>query len=551
MFYDPDAPKVDGQPDYSKGCVQDLPDDMLEQPQEPAAPAQQPASTSTTASSSSSSSESDSSSHSPHRTYRHGAAAASVPSHIGVEDMTAFYPDAADSSFRTAPPSSSASLPGPPSESFLTSVSPYLSVLYAVLAVVLVLSFYLVPQSRLRRRQTTTTISSNTDKQQAIERILAAAKQQAALQQQPQSPQQMTTATGSTPPADYLLSSSPLTARYLTNASTIPLTISQHFTPLELHHTIRTLLTAFDEDISTGDITTLATVPATATTTARFLVKEPGTISGTHVVDLVFHLYDPQLTTVWSVTDGSMVAAGTVIGVVSGASQSLLTAERLALNILQRMSGIATHTSSLRSLIAATRSATLLLDTRKTVPGLRMLDKMAVRHGGGVNHRVGLYDMVMIKDNHITAAGSIPQAIIQTQQYLTTQQQQQQQQQPNQHTIPIEVETRTIAEVKQLLTHLHSSTTTTPPVTRIMLDNMVAVRRDSSTGSILEVDVSMLREAVELLKADEIGRGLESEASGNVTAETIAAIAGTGVTYISVGAVTHSVRALDISLKIQ
>ena len=467
--------------------------------------------------------------------------------------MAAFYPAAAASPSSCFSASSSASLLSPStspagssSGSLLTALSPYLSVLYALLAAVLLLSFYLIPHSRPRRRQKPTV----TDKQQAIERILTAAKQQATAAQQQQQQQQQMTATNGTPPLlphslSPFLPSSPLTARYLHNASLLPSSLSSHFTPLELSHAIRLIVAGFDEDVGSGDISTLATIPATSSSSARFLAKESGTISGLHIVELVFQLYDPQLSTTWSVVEGATVKAGTVIGVVTGPSQSLLTSERLALNLLQRMSGIATHTAGLRGLIEAVSSPTLLLDTRKTAAGMRMLDKMAVRAGGAVNHRIGLYDMVMIKDNHITAAGGISQAIDQVQQWCTQQQ----------RTVPIEVETRSMDEVRQLLAYLKTTAEqqqqrATVPVTRIMLDNMVRVKRDEASGEVTDVDVSMLQEAVQLLKSDEYGRKLESEASGNVTAETIARIAETHVTFISVGAVTHSVRALDVSLKI-
>lgn len=553
MFYDPDARKVPGQPDYSQGCMVDLPEEIRNQPQrvtlptipnnpEPASTASS-SSTTSSSTSASSSSESDSASHSPHRTLRNGAAAAAVPSHVGVEDMAAFYPTSATSQSSFPASSCAPLLPSSPpvssgsSVSVLTVLSPYLSVLYAVLAVAMVLSFFFLPQSRARVRQKPT---SAAQQQKAIKQLLTQANQQPTQQQ-------MTAANGAAADLNNTLSpflpASPLTARYLRNASTIPSHISSHFTPLELSHSIRLILAAFDEDIGSGDITTLATIPAASTSSARFLAKESGTISGIHVVDLVFHLFDPQLSTTWSVVDGASVRSGTVVGVVTGSSQSLLTSERLALNLLQRMSGVATHTAALRRLIEAVSSPTLLLDTRKTAAGMRMLDKMAVRAGGAVNHRIGLYDMVMIKDNHITAAGGIPQAINQVKRWCTQQQ----------RTVPIEVETRTIDEVKQLLAYLHSEerTTAAPGVTRVMLDNMVVVARSESTGEVVSVDVSMLQEAVQLLRSDELGRELESEASGNVTAETIGRIAETHVTYISVGAVTHSVKALDISLKIQ
>ena len=575
MFYDPDAPKFPGQPDYSKGCIVDLPDELRDQPPRLALPADVPppaagapasssapsaASTATPASTASTASadESDLSSHSAHRTVLHGAAALLAPSPAGADDMAAFDPPPLALSAASAPfqPSAHlASLPPPGHPSLLTALSPYLSVLYALLAAVMLLSFYFIPLSRARVRQK----PPSAEQQAGIGRVLQAARQQAEAQRQRRQQQeaeeapapdheQRTTMSSAEAASDVnsalspFLPASPQTARYLQHASSIPSHISSHFTPLELSHAIRVILCAFDEDVGSGDLTTLATIPAASSSSARFLAKESGTISGVHVADLVFHLLDPQLSTTWTVADGASVKAGTVVGVVTGSSRSLLTSERLALNLLQRMSGIATHTAALRRLIEAVGSPTLLLDTRKTAAGTRMLDKMAVRAGGAVNHRIGLYDMVMIKDNHITAAGGIRQAVEQCKLWCVQQQ----------RSVPIEVETRTLDEVRQLIAYLHTEDrTTAPPVTRVMLDNMVRVARDETSGAVTAVDVSLLREAVQLLRSDELGRQLESEASGNVTADTIARIAETHVTFISVGAVTHSVRALDISLKIQ
>jgi len=288
-------------------------------------------------------------------------------------------------------------------------------------------------------------------------------------------------------------------------------------------------------------VSTLATVSATSQSRARFHAKESGILSGLRIVELVFAMFDATIRVEWSKNDGDHVTAGEYFGEARGSSRSLLTAERLALNLLQRMGGIATATASLVSLIRATQSRSQLLDTRKTAPGLRLLDKLAVRHGGGVNHRVGLYDMVMIKDNHIAASGGIAEAVKQVRHFMN--------EHPEQR-VPIEVETRTLEEVQLLLSVIASSSPQDAPIQRIMLDNMVKVKRDTN-GKLMELDVSMLESAVKLLQQSDQGRRLESEASGNVTAETIATIAKTGVTYISVGAVTHSVKALDISLKIQ
>jgi nicotinate-nucleotide pyrophosphorylase (carboxylating) len=213
---------------------------------------------------------------------------------------------------------------------------------------------------------------------------------------------------------------------------------------------------------------------------------------------------------------------------VHGSARSILVAERVALNFVQRMSGIATATAAMVQQTQGTNAR--ILETRKTVPGLRLPDKWAVLIGGGVNHRMGLFDMVMIKDNHVTAAGGVEPAIKRAQDYLRRKR--------AEH-IPIEVETRTLEEVKEVLQLLQTDKHCM--VTRLMLDNMT--KRDPSAPG--GIDVSMLREAVQLVSGQ-----IETEASGNVTVDTVKTIAETGVTFISCGALTHSVQALDISLKI-
>ena len=276
------------------------------------------------------------------------------------------------------------------------------------------------------------------------------------------------------------------------------------------------LARALAEDVGAGDATTLATIPADRRAEARFLAKEDGVLAGLAIAERVFAAVDPSLTVTWTAADGDTVTRGTHFGMVDGTARSILTAERLALNLMQRMSGIAT---AAHQMAEAARPATIL-DTRKTAPGLRLLDKWAVRLGGAENHRMGLYDMVLIKDNHIAAAGGIEAAIRATHAYLDAQAE----------TLPIEIETRTLNEVDDVLR--------VGGVDRILLDNMA---RRTDTG----LDPTMLAEAVRRIS----GR-FATEASGTVTLDTVSAIAATGVDFISSGALTHSVRALDISLKI-
>eukprot|EP00887_Chlorella_sp_A99_P002696 scaffold6.g2696.t1 len=287
---------------------------------------------------------------------------------------------------------------------------------------------------------------------------------------------------------------------------------------------------ALEEDAGDyGDISTLSTVPEGTQAVATFLAKANGVLAGAWVAHAVFARVDPAVTLEWLAADGNAVAAGQTIGVARGPARAILVAERVALNFLQRMSGIASLTRLMVGAVAGTGAT--VLDTRKTVPGLRLLDKWAVAIGGGANHRMGLYDMVMIKDNHNAAAGGIVAAVKATEDFMRSKGIQR----------PLEVETRTLDELREVLSILDASPGSM--VTRVMLDNMT--KKDPSAPAGL--DVSTLREAVALIG----GRKVETEASGNVTLETIRVIGETGVQFISVGALTHSVTAMDISLNIE
>lgn len=266
---------------------------------------------------------------------------------------------------------------------------------------------------------------------------------------------------------------------------------------------------AIAEDIGDGDHTSLACIPGTQTGTARIMAKQAGIIAGVAVADFAFRHFDPKLKVETHITDGSLVKAGDTIMRVSGRELSLLQMERLVLNIMQRMSGIATQTYQYAQRIAHTKAK--VLDTRKTTPGLRLLEKEAVLLGGGANHRMGLYDMVMLKDNHIDFAGGIPEAVRRVQEYL----------QAKEKPLKVEVEARNFDEVDQILA--------LQGIHRIMLDNFTP--EDT-------------RKAVE-----QIGNRLEIESSGMITLETITAYAEAGVDFISVGALTHQIRSLDISMK--
>ncbi|ALD22233.1 carboxylating nicotinate-nucleotide diphosphorylase [Hymenobacter sp. DG25A] len=279
-----------------------------------------------------------------------------------------------------------------------------------------------------------------------------------------------------------------------------------YLTPNALSEFIRTALA---EDVGDGDHSSLASIPASAHNRARLLVKGEGVLAGVELAELIFKQVDPALTVEVLLADGTRVRHGDVAFTVEGPARSILTAERLVLNCMQRMSGIATYTAHLMELLAGTQAR--LLDTRKTTPNFRLCEKWAVLIGGGTNHRYGLFDMIMLKDNHVDYAGGIRQAIEATHAYLRQ----------LGRTLPIEIETRTLAEVQQVLD--------TGGVDRIMLDNMAPAQ---------------LQEAVALIA----GR-FPTEASGGITEETIGEVGGTGVDFISVGALTHSAGSLDMSLK--
>ncbi len=269
------------------------------------------------------------------------------------------------------------------------------------------------------------------------------------------------------------------------------------------------ILNALAEDSGGGDHSSLASIPAAASGRARLLVKESGVIAGLSVAREVFSVTDPELITMLLLKDGDRVSYGNIALTVIGKVHSILRAERLALNIMQRMSGIATSTAVYVDRIKETKAR--ITDTRKTAPGMRALEKEAVRAGGGVNHRMGLYDMIMLKDNHIDYAGGITTAVNRTRKYL----------EDNGLELKIEVEARNIQEVREILA--------TGGVDRIMLDNFA---------------VSDTREAVEL-----IGDRAETESSGGITLANVRDYALCGVDFISIGALTHHIKSLDMSLK--
>lgn len=266
---------------------------------------------------------------------------------------------------------------------------------------------------------------------------------------------------------------------------------------------------SLQEDIGAGDHTTLSTVPKNHLGKAKLLVKEKGIIAGVDIARKVFLALDSSIKLELFIQDGEEVKPGDIVFEVGGPSASLLTAERTVLNFMQRMSGIATQTRVLADRIKDL--PTRILDTRKTTPLLRELEKMAVRIGGGENHRFGLYDMILIKDNHVDFAGGISQAIVSTSRYLKE----------NGLKLHIEIETRNLTEVQEVLQ--------TGGVDRIMLDNFA---------------YPDLRKAVEL-----IGKRYETEASGGITLDTIREYAECGVDFVSIGALTHHISSLDLSLK--
>ncbi|HYE58959.1 MAG TPA: carboxylating nicotinate-nucleotide diphosphorylase, partial [Rhodothermales bacterium] len=278
---------------------------------------------------------------------------------------------------------------------------------------------------------------------------------------------------------------------------------------LDLEALARLLDAALQEDlgpggVASGDVTTLATIPGAREAEARFLLKEDGVVAGLYVATQVFARVDADLNVQFSVEEGSPLLAGTVFGTVQGRARSVLVAERLALNLVQRMSGIATATRRYVDAVAGTGCR--VLDTRKTAPGLRALDKWAVLLGGGENHRVGLYDRILVKDNHVEAAGGTANALRAAKLWRDA----------HASTLEIEVEVRTLEEVRAALSEGGAD--------YLLLDNMA--RRTPEGG----FDVSLLASAVELVN----GR-IHTEASGNVSLDTVRAIAETGVDFVSVG----------------
>lgn len=267
------------------------------------------------------------------------------------------------------------------------------------------------------------------------------------------------------------------------------------------------ILSALREDIGTGDITTECCVPETEQSRAVFRCKEAGVVCGLSVAERVFFLLDPSVTFTAKVQEGAEVQVGDIVATISGPSRSILSGERLALNLLQHMSGVSTRTAEMVKKVQGTNA--VIVDTRKTTPGMRVLEKYAVRMGGGTNHRFNLADGVLIKDNHIVAAGGITSAVNNARKIVP-------------HTLKIEVETTNFEEIREALS---------AGADIIMLDNM---------------SCEDMKKAVELIN----GRA-KVEASGNMGVRDVSEVAATGVDLISIGALTHSVTALDISLQFQ
>ncbi len=267
---------------------------------------------------------------------------------------------------------------------------------------------------------------------------------------------------------------------------------------------------AFAEDIGDGDHTTLCCIPEDEMGKSHLLVKEEGILAGVEIALKVFKKFDPELKVEVFINDGAHVKPGDIAFVVEGRVRSLLQTERLVLNIMQRMSGIATTTAKYMAELKGLK--TKVLDTRKTTPGMRMLEKEAVRIGGGMNHRIGLFDMILLKDNHVDFAGGIKNAITKAQQYIVDN---------KKDGMKIEIEVRNFDELQQVLE--------IGGVDRIMLDNF---------------SIENTKKAVEM-----IGGRFETESSGGITFSTLRAYGECGVDYISVGALTHSVKGLDMSFK--
>ncbi|MFA6863817.1 MAG: carboxylating nicotinate-nucleotide diphosphorylase [Dysgonamonadaceae bacterium] len=276
-----------------------------------------------------------------------------------------------------------------------------------------------------------------------------------------------------------------------------------------MEHLIDNLIDlAFAEDIADGDHTTLCSIPADATGKVKLIIKEVGILAGVQIGKRVFHKINPELKIDLLLNDGAKVKPGDVVFTVEGKVQSILNAERIVLNIMQRMSGIATTTHKYVTVLKGTKAK--VLDTRKTTPGMRVLEKQAVKIGGGENHRMGLFDMILLKDNHVDFAGGIEKAILGANSYLKD----------NNKALKIEIEVRNMEELKEVLR--------VGGVDRVMLDNFTPEKT---------------KKAVEFVN----GR-VELESSGGITFLTIRDYAETGVDFISVGALTHSVKGLDMSL---
>ena len=268
---------------------------------------------------------------------------------------------------------------------------------------------------------------------------------------------------------------------------------------------------SLQEDIGDGDHSTLACIPSEALGKAQLLVKESGVLAGVEVAKRIYELVDPSLRLTFNKKDGDPILVGDIVFEVIGSSRNILSTERLVLNCMQRMSGIATQTAQVLKVIEG--CSTRILDTRKTTPGMRFLEKRAVKIGGGENHRFGLYDMIMLKDNHIDYAGGIKMAIEKTRAYLKQ----------TGKKLKIEIEVRSMSELDEVLEN--------GGVDRIMLDNFTP---------------EMLKGALAKIPST-----YETEASGGITLENIRPYAETGVQFISIGALTHSVKSLDLSLKAQ
>ena len=266
---------------------------------------------------------------------------------------------------------------------------------------------------------------------------------------------------------------------------------------------------SFAEDIGDGDHTTLSSIPADAMGKSKLLIKEEGILAGIEIAKMVFHRFDPTMKVEVFIEDGTWVKPGDVAMIVEGKIQSLLQTERLMLNIMQRMSGIATMTNKYVRALEGTK--TRVLDTRKTTPGMRVLDKMAVKIGGGENHRIGLFDMILLKDNHIDFAGGVRKAVLGAKEYLAA----------KGKNIPIECEVRTLEDIDEVFA--------AGGVDRIMFDNF---------------SVELTAEAVK-----KVAGRCQTESSGGITLETLRDYAATGVDFISVGALTHQIKSLDMSLK--